>query len=264
MDDWSWWQPVEVPEGSAARLSLGTLWLEVRNIGLEWHVIAISGERGTNFGVSLEVPVEPDDPPAEAQRVRYGVGRTGRRLRLSPRLADAPVIARPDDPYVVAPGGESVLHVSHPVMVEIRVGEGAGVVLCEVPSRSPRRTWFGSPTRGTLCYALATSLRQRVEELDHAPYRAVTEVTVRNEAPSPLPLERLRLPVPALDLYASKGRLWTNPVRLSRKDGGDEAELRVRDELPHPEAQRIGEAREEGGDRLVERAFNAFFSGGWG
>ena len=102
-------------------------------------------------------------------------------------------------------------------------------MLRELPSHRPSDTWFGKNTReGELCYATET---RALLNLDHLPVlnrSAVTPVRICNHAPSPLLLERLKLPVPLLALYGDRrGRLWTQGVTLTRSEESDMATVDV-------------------------------------
>ncbi len=251
------WGERRVPNGTRSRFKLGPLWLEIANVGLEWHVAARSGAQGEDHGLSVEEPAGDEPAPEGMLTTRYGVGDTGDSLRLTPQLADKPIVARPEAPYVVAAGGKVEVHVSHPLWVRVEVGR-ARVKLCELPAREPRQTWFGSPTDGHLCYALHTSLRQRIEELEQVPYRGATTVTVHNEAQTPLSIDRLRIPVTALALYHVEGRLVTSSMTLHRTSGDEAAVMRIVDKPPSG-AELLTAARSPQTDGPVERVFNAFF-----
>ena len=61
----------------------------------------------------------------------------------------------------------------------------------------------------------------------------MTPVRIRNEALSPLDLERLKLPVPRLSLFCDpQNRLWTEGVTLTRTEESDMASLDVREGAP--------------------------------
>jgi hypothetical protein len=146
-------------------------------------------------------------------------------LRLEPALADQPLVVRPEIPLFI-PGGEAVsLFVSNPLWLRV-VGDPLGTLL-DIPLRRPSLTWFGpNPVSGELCYATRTHPRLHLENVVVPVSRAVTPVRVVNRAESPLALERLKIPVPHLELFATAAHtLWTSAVEVKRSSDGSTAEV---------------------------------------
>jgi hypothetical protein len=74
-------------------------------------------------------------------------------------------------------------------------------------------------------------------------------VRIRNQAPTKLEFERIKIPVPNLSIFAdTSAHLWTEPVTLERDEDGDFAGLRLGKGAPD-EASAAGDAVRVGGPR---------------
>ena len=153
----------------------------------------------------------------------------------------------------------NLFQVGSPVWVRLEVADPP-TVLRELPSHRPSDTWFGGNTRvGELCYATETRALLHLENLPVLSRSAVTPVRIRNLAPSPLALERLKLPVPLLALYSDRrGRLWTQGVTLTRTEESDMATLDVRPGPPSEieDSTLMSPARNHQESTLWTRAFS--------
>lgn len=253
----TWWGEYAIPTGEARRWRIGpaTLWLEHRPG--EWVVRQESG--GDPFADSLEValPCSRDEvEKLEVPQQRFAEGASASdRVGLLPRLADRDVISRPEDPFSVLPGADVTVHVGTPLWVEIALLPGPRPVM-ELPLVRPSDTWFGANSRiGQLCYASRTRCRMRAEDVRWSPHRAVTEVMIRNASSTPLPIERINVPVPMLELWVrDSGALCTSHISYTREgDEEDQAALDTGAALPG--ATRIATARVARRTGLV-RAFS--------
>ena len=204
----------------------------------------------------------PAEPPAEGVRTwRYSLAKTGRQLALSPLLAERAVIIKPAEPLLIPSGEEVRLYADSPVWLKFSAGKPLG----ELPSLRPSDTWFGPNTlEGELCYASRALGRLELSELELKPWRPVTPILIHNSASELLTLERLRLPVQHLSLYAGEeGSLWTQSVTLERQGDGELAELRLGRSAPREagRSERLAQARTPAEQNLVVRAFSRLFRG---
>lgn len=227
----TWWGDVRLAESESARWRIGPLTLAVSRGGREWH-LAFGWQADRSESQDWQ---RLDDASREdlEHEERFVVGETGDRITLRPALADRPVVSLPTVPLHLLPQREVTLFVGTPVWVAVAAGEPAES-LRKLPSRRLSDTWFGGSTRqGELCYANLTRACLNSHNLPILSRSAVTPVLIRNEAPSPLDLERLKLPVPRLSLFCDpQNRLWTEGVILTRTEESDMASLVVRDGAP--------------------------------
>lgn len=204
---------------------MGPLKLVIGHDSDQWLVAAEHGEE-PETATAANIDVRPGLPEEFEERYVHARGRN--RLVLEPVLADRAVVIRPYQPIFLLSGQEVTLYLSTPVWIRIRAGESP-VLLRELASVTLSDTWFGPSSReGEVCYAGKTRALQRLEDLPVRPHRAITPLKIRNDAPEPLPLEKVSLPVPMLSLYGTAdASLWTQRVNLIREDASDQARIRV-------------------------------------
>jgi len=184
-------------------------------------------------------------------------------LAIMPLLADRAVIVRPSHDVTVAPQATVRLYVTTPLWAGIRVNDGE-LLLAELPCVQPKETWFGANTiAGERCYAGRQPLRQRITDGPVSPHRAITPLVIRNQSSMPLPIVRLRLPVPRLPLHRSNdGTYWTSRILVVHKEGSDEVDVEVVASSPDEagSAERVAPARNQEAGNVVSRALGSVFS----
>lgn len=255
-----WWLPRTLQVGQSLDCRLGPLTLQLHRHRGEWQVAVVDGEETVGNGdAALDIReggIEGDGYE------RFIFGGQASQIRLLPLLADRPVVIRPRQPVFLPSGEETTMYLSTPLTLRLVAGE-PGVILREVPTVRLSDTWFGPSTReGELCYSGKTSARQTLDELPQRAHRAVTALHIRNEAPSPLPLEKLSLPVPLLSVYGARDcSLWTQKVTMTRRSDTDMAALKI-DQAPPDHAGAVdlvsGPRQPQGRGGFV-RAFNVLF-----
>lgn len=260
-----WWGPVRIEESETRRWRIGprSLWLTRKPD--EIAVAHCASDDPLDRSLERGVPVE-GDVPETADRLRFAVRSADRMLELVPALADRPAVVRPDAPLAIPAQEEVTLYVHSPVWLVLRLaraGERAAHVLVEVPSWRPSDTWFGPNTlRGELAYALATTARFSLGDDAGHPHRATTPIRVRNREDEPLQLERLKVPLPHLTLYASRTGLWTTSLTVDHEGDEERTTLALGSGVPSeagPEATRLAPARDVVAGNLVVRAFARIF-----
>ncbi len=252
-----WWGDRVLDVGETLRWVLGpsTVWVSRRRA--EWVLFHELADDPLADALEIGAACEVDEPGDRgAIPLRFAGAETGAEgLRLQPRLADRSVVSRPEDAFSVLPGEEVTVYVGSPIWLSLELLPGPQR-MAELPLLRASDTWFGASTRdGELCFASRTRCRLRLEDVRWTPHRAVTAVTIRNPAGSPLPIERIYVPVPVLSLWAHEsGMLRTASVVYTRED--DDAELArfhvVEEGLPA--ATQLASPRREPGRGLV-RAF---------
>ncbi len=214
------WAPLTVEPHSCTRWTAGPVSLWVARGPGEWRIGSVLGPDPLATEYDVEHGVEL---PEDLQTIRFAAAGAD-TLRLAPLLADRSVVARPETTLCVT--DTAVLFVTTPMWVEICLTSGTR--LTEIPTWRPSDTWFGpAPTTGVLAYASRTRGRTTPGQLVISPVRAITRIEIRDDAPTPLAIERINLPVPELALYSDKGRLWTTSLRLHRRSDGDSADLQL-------------------------------------
>lgn len=256
----AWWGPCAMAEGQRGCWRIGPLDLWLAHGEGEWQVCIDRPRDATDALLEVDLPCAQACPESPEENLRFaGAGAESvPELRLA--LADRPMVSRPDRPFYVPAGGEVTLFLSSPVWVQLLLD---GSLAYEFPVYRPSDTWFGTSTvEGELCYATRTQARLRLEDVPERPHRAITPLTIRNQANDALFLERVKLPVRRLPVFADeRQRLWTPVVHMEREADRDMAAMRVDASAPPmaPGARRIAEPREAGSRHLMVRAFSALF-----
>jgi hypothetical protein len=255
----TWWEAQQVPSGHHLQCSIGSLALTISHGKDEWALSSSAiaeeeAEARASFKILKELPEEADERFVQS-------GESGQVI-LSPRLADRPVVIRPRQPVFLLSGQTITLYLSTPIWLQIMVGDPA-VLLKELPVLRLSDTWFGPSTReGELCYAGRTQARHDPAELPDRPHRAITPLTIHNKASSPLPLEKISLPVPMLALYGDQqGKLWTQKVTLTRQEQGELASIQIDSKASGGDTgwTRLADPRQDGNRSGMTRAFGLLF-----
>jgi len=256
-----WWGEFEIPVGKAGCWRIGPLTFIAQRKPNEWRCTHFNTLDDLAEGVEIEIGTGCPDLPDATEVVRFPSPRLGEKLEVVPALADRSVVARPEVPIHVLGGDELRLFVGTPVWMQIKTPEPRGELLLEIPVLRPNDTWFGPTTRrGELCYAVKTMARLNLENVRILPQRAITEVLLRNEAADPLPIERISLPVPNLDLYCdAAGHLWTGSVTVIRREGATPVEVRLDRQAPVTvaEPESVAPPRLAGTSNVLIRALSS-------
>ena len=257
-----WWGDYEVAANQTLRWQLGPKTLWITRGDHEWRVALA---RGQDLLDSRLVIAEPEEEPAgdddDIDVSRFASRSENRSVRLGPALPDLTVVVKPTQPFVVPGMEETTLFVSTPLWLRVYF-DGKEAELVDTPIVRPSDTWFGPDTMtGELCYALRTSARLHLEHLPRRPHRAISAVRIRNNAPSVLHIEKLRVPVQHLSLFAStEGHLWTEALRLEREEGSDGTNVRLDDKPTEAVAtERIARPRKKMSKGFLLDAFGEFF-----
>lgn len=225
----SWWGEFDLRPGKWARWIIGPKEFMARSLGDEWRFAWKTGSNMLSEEVQFEstTDIEPTEPSFELRR--YALADANDKLRLTPKLADRPVIVRPETPLYLPPGQRTVLYVSTGVWLAASSASNKGGLLFEVPIYRASDTWFGTSTlSGELCYTSVTSARTNAKLLAQVPHRAFTPVDISNNGSDALEIEYLRVPVTQLSLYAgNSGRLWTDKISFEREHGESSASLKI-------------------------------------
>lgn len=237
-----------------------SLWAE--RLEGEWRLAWESHSDRTDTGVDVELPCPTTDLMAMDTAARFAVSGEGGTIYLSPKLADRPVVSQPERPFYL-PAKEAVdVYIGTPLWLSIALEEG-GRALEDLPILRPSDTWFGPDTRtGEICYASRTACRLRLADVQRKPHRALTRVTIRNEADHELFLERIKLPVQVLSLYqAEDSSMWTEDIELRHLQNEELAAVRVTDGAPRAveNKERLCPPRQVSVGNLVVRAFSTLF-----
>ncbi len=213
-----WWRPLEAGVGEGWQLAIGPLTLFIQRLSDQWMVASRRTE-GTQepdvFSIVRTVSVPEDLNPA-----RFVFRQTSSRLELRPKLLDRSMVVRTSHPVRVPPGESITFYISSPVCVSVMLPDQQ-IELQELMTMRLSDTWFGPSTQlGSLCYAARTLARMSRNEVPPRAHRAVTPVTITNQAVGFLAIDKISIPLPHLAVYANdQHALWTDPVELTHVQG---------------------------------------------
>ncbi len=258
-----WWGQYQFVLNQTGNWQIGASSLAITRLKTEWqiqHLERALAEEEQN-GWSAELPGSRLDDDATVRRHLFQ--NTSSKLELQPALADRPVVSRPVTPVHLSPGAKVTIFVSSPLWIVVSTTKPQ-VVLLDTPNQRPSDTWFGPSTwEGELCYAVRTRARLSLEEIQLRSYRAVTGIDIHNKGEKIMMLERLKLPVRHLVLYADvEGMLWTSDVTVVTEETMASAELRVDRGPPrHANAAKlVTKPRDRFESHVVQRALHTIFS----
>lgn len=253
MNQGSWWGEFRFETGESRCWRLAGLDLRVTRSDREWQIESFRSPLQHEDEQPWEVLSPAPLPLENAVPGRHLFNRTSPLLRILPAAADRSVVIKPVNPLYIPGGQSAVLYVSTPLWVQVRT-EKEPFPLLDEPVIRPSDTWFGlSPAQGRLCYGTKVSGRTDLGQLPVRAFRAVTPVSIRNDAPDPMPVERLCMPMPLLDLYAATdGRLWTPGLLVDRHPGARQPRVRIDPQMNEAAGvvRLVNRAREQDVDTL--------------
>ncbi len=255
-----WWGKYPLETDTGARWVLGPLRLGAQRLPGEVRISWRSAGGPEKAEIVSGSPCAESPHEEGAELTRFALEETEVAVTLRPILPDRAVVARPDTTLWVLGRQRVDLFVSVPLWAELYLPGGPAPVLT-VPSLRLSDTWFGpSPQEGELCYSSRTQARLDVAKLPQHPVRAVTRVTINNQRPTAIRVERIKLPTPLLGLYATpEHRFWTSSVELrpANTDSAASIHLRAPEGLADDRFELISPPRRQQHANMFERALSA-------
>ena len=194
----------------------------------------------------------------EGRSARFVMEKTGETLQLAPALADRPIVTSPRIPLHLPPEEKAVLFVGSPLWLRM-TPEGSETAWPELPIKRPTDTWFGGSTLdGELCYAVQTQAVLNPEKLGISARSAVTPVVIHNHTADLFQVERLKIPVEHLCLYADpRGGLWTEQIVVTNSGDSQLAQVKIDPGPPRQagESSLLSPARDQSEEDLWSRVF---------
>jgi hypothetical protein len=196
--------------------------LDQKEIRLEWEDLRIRAlqrdsdlllmeQRGEN-SAGLQIDAEP-----ETGFRRYAFQHPVESIHVQPRTPNRPLVVQPLHPLHLAPKAKVDFYVSIPIDIQISTGEKkASQILERLPAEILSDTWFGTPTDGTLCYALKSRARRECQSINaETTARALCKIQIHNKSSILLHCTRFCLRLDRCHLWQSGSTLWTSSVQIS-------------------------------------------------
>jgi len=183
----------------------------------------------------------------------------GHDLRFRPRTPDLPVVLRADEPVVIAVDGELAFEVLLPLWWELghvdsRVRRDTSGVLFDLPSKSLKRSWFGTPESGEVAYSWRFNPRSRRAYQRHL---LTVPVTIVNKSATILRFERFLLRAVNLGVYKRGAHLATNGVTVAFKGSEQLSQIifESHEKMVKQGNELLGPPREQGGNDMIRKSF---------
>jgi hypothetical protein len=255
-----WWLPQTLLHEQSRKIQLGPLQIFLQRKAGEWRLATELLTQTEQVHVESQLLTQW---PQNRIASRFIFENEPLQFSLKPVLADRPVVFKTRQPVYVPQSEQVTFYISSPVSIRIELLQ-PDLLLQEVQTQRLSDTWFGPNTQvGELCYADKTQARQSKEELPKRVYRAITPVTVKNNASQMMSIEKLSLPLPYLSLYGlADGTLWTDQVLLDHQDDAELSRLQISKQMPvgSDGAERLAKPRLYMEKHGFFRAFSDLFS----
>lgn len=257
-----WWDTYPFQKDQKVCWKIGPFELKIEFCQHEWIIQYERGHDPLANVCEIHFPyLAPHLTTEVRDTYRFGFSTSGNEIMLQPRLADRPVVVRPISPVYILPHSHVTIFLSTALWIDISL-KNPDMHLHRTPLYRPSDTWFGPLTGdGELCYASQTFGRMRLQDMDIRPHRALTAVHIENLNTEPLYLERIKLPVELLSLYAAEDNtLWTNSVHLVSLKNEGLASIKIDRDPPahahHPKLIFNSSARS---DNIILKALGSIF-----
>lgn len=208
-----------------------------------------------------------DDPALPGPLAEYNVTEWQRwiteadcsSIRWRPMLPDLPLVVRPSSQLVLSPRAEVDIYLSLPLFVQLGGATWDEGVCLDASTVPLSKTWFGSPVRGEVAYALTSRARRNLDLMASIPCnRCICPTRFINETKETVRVSRLLIRCPQLHLYRGPDqRYWTSDTTVVVKSSQGDVEVKHRTKAPRqePQATLIHVPRQKPG-RLLERAWS--------
>lgn len=219
---------LEMSEGQVFHLRFGPLDLYIQKnhneISLRWMTTNDWMDNSFHY----QFPFESIIPLNLLQEKRYASHATHPIFKVVPYLAELPFVVKPDTPFMILPGEKAKIFLSTPMNIRL-VDLERDQTIDEVPVLKRVKTWFGdSHLDGELCFFTKIRAALTEDHLPFRPHRAQTHLYIENSSKEPIPIEKLKIPVPILDLYQDeRGQFVTSSLSLKSDARGRLKDLKT-------------------------------------
>lgn len=180
------------------------------------------------------------------------------QLYITPRLPELPLVVKPSSELHIQSGAKVTLYVEIPLTLVCRGSEKSSDTLVEIHTEKLKKTWFGEPTSGELCYFLKTGINTEHSEMSRYEHHAIAPVTIVNDANEQLNVKRLSLDMNVFNLYRGGDGYWTDHQQVKFKGSVSESQIRnLGKPLVDSELQLVAAGRKKFKD-IVRKSFDTF------
>jgi len=253
------WGSQQLEDGQVYLAQIGPLGIYLRRLADELH---IAFERANEYqtGSRIREISTIQEYPNSVEWGRWIAGSDLEVVTLAPVMPDRPVVVRTELPLKIPTGQKALFFVSVPIWVRIVAGQAKLVTLCEATTVIRSNIWFGDTISGELCYSLLSRARRSADDFEIMPHRVICPVTIANNSPTMLEIERFCVHVAHLNIYQGVRQLWTNEVNIAFR--GESAYSKVDYANKEPDFEQIqkvlGKARTPFKKTLLKASLSGF------
>jgi hypothetical protein len=206
---------LDMKDGEFFHLRFGPLDYYLEKIETEIRVRWMTSNDWMDSSFHYQYPFTGMYPGNLLTEKRFALSSRSPQLKVSPCLGEMPFVVKPDTTFFILPGETAKIYLSTPMSVRLTDNE-CGIVIDEIPVLHRVKTWFGeTPTKGQLCFFTRIHAALLEENLPFRPHRALTHLYIMNSSKTPLPIEKLKIPVNHLKLYQdNRGLFVTSSLSL--------------------------------------------------
>lgn len=191
--------------GTEKFFPLGKIHLGIRREKEGWYILQMEDNK--------------DKKPDEANITEGEYYHSGKSnsLVIVPALPLKPLVFKGNKMFV-APRQKLMFFIKIPLTIHIYFSKNQPEnLLKEINCERLSDTWFGEPDLGEPAFSLGSSFYLNQEEADTTPFEAVCPVSLFNNSPQILEVERLIIRVENLALYKNSDKAITSLVQIEYK-----------------------------------------------
>jgi hypothetical protein len=210
----SWWGDISFDLNECKVWRIGERFIAVLRKEREWCMWNVETKEETSSVLHIEYAKGDsflNTPPTQ----RFLISSSTSVLTVTPKLADRAMVIRPSSILSVLPGEHAQLYVSTQLWISFAL-QGSSSPMFDIPLWKPSDSWFGeSNMSGEICYAKYSEANVNLANLKKRSHRVFTSIDIRNEHQDILHIQRMKIPMPLLNLYVNKEQqFWTDKVSL--------------------------------------------------
>ena len=138
-------------------------------------------------------------------------------LRLLPALPEKPLIFKGDKLHI-SPRQKLTFFVKIPLNVQVYFSKvQVENLLTEISPVRLNHSWFGEPHNGEPAFAMNSATWKFLNEMELSPFEAICPISIFNNFPGVLEVERLIIRVENMAIYKSGDKLFTSVLSIEYK-----------------------------------------------
>jgi len=180
---------------------------------------SIGVKREKEGWIFLNMENQDSGKPDSANFTEGAYFQTGKSnsLFIAPSLPEKPLVFKGSKLHV-SPGQKLSFLLKIPLTIQLYFSKiQPENLLMEIVLKRLSDTWFGEPFDGEPAFALGNAYYYSPEEIKLSPFEAICPVTIFNNSPGVLEVERLIIRTENLALYKNENKMITSQLAIEYK-----------------------------------------------